>query len=106
MHIYFSFLQPASTFPGNPAAGPASSSQLTMGSRHPSILGGPHDSEIGGFRGHPSAAQYGGQYGSLYGQTSISAGQQVSGSFYNEYRIIGEGEHFRYNQDQVPSHLV
>lgn len=67
---------PSSAFPGNPAAGSSSSSQLTIGSRHSSILGGPHETEIGGFRTHPAAAQYGGQYGSLYGQTSLSAGQQ------------------------------
>uniref|UniRef100_A0A803MVH1 EF-hand domain-containing protein n=1 Tax=Chenopodium quinoa TaxID=63459 RepID=A0A803MVH1_CHEQI len=67
---------PSSAYPGSSAGGPASSSQLTMGSRHPSILGGPHESELGGFRAHPAAAQYGGQYGSLYGQSSLSAGQQ------------------------------
>uniref|UniRef100_A0A803MUC0 EF-hand domain-containing protein n=1 Tax=Chenopodium quinoa TaxID=63459 RepID=A0A803MUC0_CHEQI len=67
---------PSSAYPGSSAGGSTSSSQLTMGSRHPSILGGPLESELGGFRAHPAAAQYGGQYGSLYGQSSLSAGQQ------------------------------
>lgn len=74
------FSQSSSAYPGNSAGVPASSSHLTMGSRHQSILGGPHESEIGGFRAHPAAAQYGGQYGSLYGQSSLSASQQVSGN--------------------------
>lgn len=65
-----------STYPGNSAVGPASSSQLTVGSRHASLMGGSLEQEISGFRAHPAAAQYGGQYGSLYGQTSVSAGQQ------------------------------
>ncbi|XP_010666964.2 protein SHORT ROOT IN SALT MEDIUM 1 isoform X3 [Beta vulgaris subsp. vulgaris] len=66
-----------STYPGNSAVGPASSSQLTVGSRHASLMGGSLEQEISGFRAHPAAAQYGGQYGSLYGQTSVSAGQQT-----------------------------
>lgn len=72
-------MQSTSTYPGNSAVGPASSSQLTVGSRHASLMGGSLEQEISGFRAHPAAAQYGGQYGSLYGQTSVSAGQQVSG---------------------------
>ncbi|CAO2822015.1 unnamed protein product, partial [Amaranthus hypochondriacus] len=67
-------LNTTSTFPGNSSVGSASSSQLTMASRHPSLLGGPHESEIGGFRTHAAATQYGGQYGSMYGLTSV--GQQ------------------------------
>lgn len=54
-----------------------------MASRHPSLLGGPHESEIGGFRTHAAATQYGGQYGSMYGLTSV--GQQVSGKLLFEY---------------------
>ncbi|KAI7994060.1 Protein SHORT ROOT IN SALT MEDIUM 1, partial [Camellia lanceoleosa] len=71
-------LMPA--YAGSSVGGPDGSSQLSMASRHSSMLGGPQESDITGYRGHPSTgAHYGGQYSSVYGSAALSSGQQVSG---------------------------
>ncbi|KAA8530025.1 hypothetical protein F0562_034559 [Nyssa sinensis] len=58
--------------------GPDGASQISMASRHSSLLGGPQEADIGGYRAHPSAgAHYGGQYSSVYGSAALSNAQQV-----------------------------
>ncbi|KAL7180807.1 hypothetical protein ACSBR1_039797 [Camellia fascicularis] len=75
---YSQNLMPA--YAGSSVGGPDGSSQLSMASRHSSMLGGPQESDITGYRGHPSTgAHYGGQYSSVYGSAALSSGQQVSG---------------------------
>ncbi|GMP92431.1 hypothetical protein CsSME_00042660 [Camellia sinensis var. sinensis] len=75
---YAQNLMPA--YAGSSVGGPDGTSQLSMASRHSSMLGGPQESDITGYRGHPSAgAHYGGQYSSVYGSAALSSGQQVSG---------------------------
>ncbi|RZC24418.1 protein SHORT ROOT IN SALT MEDIUM 1-like [Glycine soja] len=50
--------------------------QHSVASRHSTILGGSQDVDVGGYR--PSAAaQYGGQYSSVYGSAALSSAQQV-----------------------------
>ncbi|GFS39133.1 ATP/GTP-binding protein family [Actinidia rufa] len=66
-----------SAYSGSSVGGPDGGS---MSSRHLSMLGGPQESDITGYRGHPSSgAHYGGQYSSVYGSTALSSGQQVPG---------------------------
>ncbi|KAL7001476.1 hypothetical protein U1Q18_002627 [Sarracenia purpurea var. burkii] len=51
-----------------------------MASRHSSMLGGPQESDITGYRGHPSVGtHYGGPYSSVYGSAALSSSQQVPG---------------------------
>lgn len=53
-----------------------------MASRHLSMLGGSQESDIGGYRTHPSGpAHYGGQYSSVYGSAALTNAQQVSAFF-------------------------
>lgn len=53
--------------------------QHSAASRHSAILGGSQDVDVGGYRAHTSAAaQYGGQYSSVYGSAALSSAQQVS----------------------------
>ena len=62
-----------------------------MSSRHLSMLGGPQESDITGYRGHPSSgAHYGGQYSSVYGSTALSSGQQVGSLFNFNFIIISK----------------
>ncbi|KAK7407389.1 hypothetical protein VNO78_09269 [Psophocarpus tetragonolobus] len=52
--------------------------QHSVASRHSTILGGSQDVDVGGYRAHTStAAQYGGQYSSVYGSAALSSAQQV-----------------------------
>lgn len=63
--------------------GPDGGSQLSMASRHSSILGSSQGVEVGTYRTHPSAAaHYGGQYNSIYGSATLGSTQQVSGICY------------------------
>lgn len=58
---------------------PEGSSQVSLSSRHSSMLGTSQESEVGGYRGHTAAApHYGGQYSSVYGSAALSGTQQVS----------------------------
>lgn len=72
-------------YSGSSVGGQDGASQLSMASRHSSILGGggPNEADVsGGYRAHTSAAaHYGGQYSSVYGSAALSSSQQVS-SFY------------------------
>lgn len=53
--------------------------QHSVASRHSAILGGSQEVDVGGYRAHSStAAQYGGQYSSVYGSAALSSAQQVS----------------------------
>lgn len=63
--------------------------QHSVASRHSTILGGSQDVDVGGYR--PSAAaQYGGQYSSVYGSAALSSAQQVSIlSIIGEYILFG-----------------
>ncbi|KAL9261929.1 SHORT ROOT IN SALT MEDIUM 1-like protein, partial [Drosera capensis] len=63
---------PASAYPGSSGA-PEGGSQLNIASRHPSILGGRYEADIGAYRAPSSASNYGGQYSSLYASASASA---------------------------------
>lgn len=68
------------TYSGSSAGGPDGASQHSMASRHSSILGGPQEADVAGYRSHASAsAHYGGQYGVVYGSAAISSTQQVCG---------------------------
>lgn len=50
-----------------------------VASRHSAILGGSQEVDVAGYRAHTStAAQYGGQYSSVYGSAALSSAQQVS----------------------------
>ncbi|KAF7828032.1 cell division cycle and apoptosis regulator protein 1 [Senna tora] len=52
--------------------------QHSVASRHSGILGGSQEVDVGGYRAHSStAAQYGGQYSSVYGSATLSSAQQV-----------------------------
>ncbi|KAK6913159.1 DBC1/CARP1 catalytically inactive NUDIX hydrolase domain [Dillenia turbinata] len=58
--------------------GPDGGSQLSMASRHSSMLVASQEADVGGYRGHhSSAANYGGQYASMYGSTALGSAQQV-----------------------------
>lgn len=58
--------------------------QMSLSSRHSSILGSSQEAEAGGYRALPSvSAHYGGQYSSIYGSTALSATQQVSGLWFH-----------------------
>ncbi|KAL6958862.1 hypothetical protein U1Q18_040209 [Sarracenia purpurea var. burkii] len=60
--------------------GPNGGSQLSMASRHSSMLGGRQESDITGYRAHPSAgAHYGRPYSSVNGSAALSSSQQVAG---------------------------
>jgi len=53
--------------------------QHSVASRHSTILGGSQEVDVSGYRAHTSAAaQYGGQYSSVYGSVALSSAQQVS----------------------------
>ncbi|KAK8534602.1 hypothetical protein V6N13_080942 [Hibiscus sabdariffa] len=65
-------------YSGSSVGGPDGGAQMSLSSRHSSILGSSQDAEVGGYRGHPSvSAHYGGQYSSIYGTAALSAAQQV-----------------------------
>lgn len=67
-------------YSGTSVGGTDGSSQISLSSRHASMLSASQEAEIGGYRAHPSAAvHYGGQYGSLYGSAALSGTQQVDG---------------------------
>ncbi|KAF9623704.1 hypothetical protein IFM89_003849 [Coptis chinensis] len=51
-------------------------SQLSLPSRHSSMLATSQDTDIGSYRA--SNAQYGGQYGSVYGSGTLSSAQQAA----------------------------
>ncbi|CAJ1932020.1 unnamed protein product [Sphenostylis stenocarpa] len=52
--------------------------QHSVASRHSTILGGSQEVDVSGYRAHTStAAQYGGQYSSVYGSAALSSAQQV-----------------------------
>ncbi|XP_027914489.1 protein SHORT ROOT IN SALT MEDIUM 1 isoform X1 [Vigna unguiculata] len=52
--------------------------QHSVASRHSTMLGGSQEVDVSGYRAHTStAAQYGGQYSSVYGSAALSSAQQV-----------------------------
>lgn len=70
----------AAAYSASAGGGPDDSSQLSMASRHQSMLGGGSSHEAadigGGYRAHPSAAtHYGGQYSSVYSSSALSSTQ-------------------------------
>lgn len=70
-----------SAYSGSSIGGQDGASQLSLSSRHSSILGGggggaPSEADvIGGYRTHNYS---GGQYASVYGSASLSSSQQVT----------------------------
>lgn len=75
----------AAAYSASAGGGPDESSQLSMASRHSSMLGGASSHEAadisGGYRAHLSAAShYGGQYSSVYGSAALSS-TQVGASY-------------------------
>lgn len=69
-----------SGYSSSSVGGPDGGAQMSLSSRHSSILVSSQDTEVGGYRALPSvSAHYGGQYSSIYGTSALSATQQVSG---------------------------
>lgn len=67
-------------YSGSSVGGPDGGAQMSLASRHSSILGSSQEADVGGYRALPSvSAHYGGQYSSIYGTAALSATQQVSG---------------------------
>lgn len=75
---FLCILQLGSGYSGNTVGLTEGSTQVSLSSRHSSILGASQEAEVGGYRSHSSVApHYGGQYSSVYGSGSLSAPQQV-----------------------------
>ncbi|XP_007046031.2 PREDICTED: cell division cycle and apoptosis regulator protein 1 [Theobroma cacao] len=65
-------------YSGSSVGGPDGGAQMSLASRHSSILGSSQEADVGGYRALPSvSAHYGGQYSSIYGTAALSATQQV-----------------------------
>ncbi|XWS34124.1 hypothetical protein CRYUN_Cryun21dG0013100 [Craigia yunnanensis] len=65
-------------YSGRSVGGPDGGAQMSLSSRHSSILGSSQEAEVGRYRALPSvSAHYGGQYSSIYGTAALSATQQV-----------------------------
>lgn len=70
--LHLLFLQSGSGYPGMPISG------NDVASRQQSMMGASQENEGSGYRPYPSQTpQYGGQYASLYGSSSLSNTQQV-----------------------------
>lgn len=66
-------------YSGSSVGVPEGSSQVSLSSRHSSMLGTSQEADVGGYRGHTAAApHYGGQYSSVYSSATLSGAQQVS----------------------------
>ncbi|KAE9605540.1 putative Cell cycle and apoptosis regulator protein [Lupinus albus] len=60
------------------SAGGHDAGQHSVAGRHSTILGASQEADAAGYRPHSStAAQYGGQYSSVYGSASLNSAQQV-----------------------------
>ncbi|KAF4394795.1 hypothetical protein F8388_015701 [Cannabis sativa] len=67
-----------SAYSGSTVGGPDGGSQLSISSRHTSMLASSQEADATAYRAHPSAtAHYGGQYGSLYSSTALTGVSQV-----------------------------
>ncbi|KAH8501147.1 hypothetical protein H0E87_016099 [Populus deltoides] len=65
------------TYSGSYVGGLDGGSQHSLASRHSSILGGPQEADVGGYRDYASAtSHYEGQYRAVYGSASMSGAQQ------------------------------
>ncbi|XWS23169.1 hypothetical protein CRYUN_Cryun29cG0098000 [Craigia yunnanensis] len=65
-------------YSGSSIGGPDGGAQMSLSSRHSSILGNSQEAEVGGYRALPSvSAHYGGQYSSIYGTAALTVTQQV-----------------------------
>lgn len=69
--------------------------QHSVAARHSTMLGGSQEVEVAGYRAHSStAAQYGGQYSSVYGSAALSSAPQVS--VLCHLCVIGEHFYLKY----------
>ncbi|XP_062111555.1 protein SHORT ROOT IN SALT MEDIUM 1 [Humulus lupulus] len=67
-----------SAYSGSTVGGPDGGSQLSISSRHTSMLGASQEADAAAYRAHPSTtAHYGGQYGSLYSSAALTGVSQV-----------------------------
>lgn len=67
-----------SNYSGSTVGGPDGNSQLSMASRHSSMLASSAEADGGAYRGNTSTAgHYGSQYSSMYGSSSLSSASQV-----------------------------
>ncbi|XP_061986470.1 protein SHORT ROOT IN SALT MEDIUM 1-like isoform X3 [Populus nigra] len=66
------------TYSGSSVGGLDGGSQHSLAYRHSSILGGPQEADVGGYRDYASAtSHYEDQYRAVYGSTSMSGAQQL-----------------------------
>lgn len=66
------------TYSGSSVGGTDGGAQLSLASRHSSMLSASQEADAGGYRTHPSApTHYGGQYSSVYGSAALSVAPQV-----------------------------
>jgi hypothetical protein len=66
------------TYSGSSVGGHDGGSQHSLASWHSSILGGPQEADVGGYRDYASAtSHYEGQHRAVYGSASMSGAQQV-----------------------------
>ncbi|CAI0405956.1 unnamed protein product [Linum tenue] len=63
-------------YSGSSVAGADSTSQHSLASRHPSLLSGSQEADLGGYKS--SVSGYGGQYAGVYGSNGVSATQPVT----------------------------
>ncbi|KAK7274864.1 hypothetical protein RIF29_15964 [Crotalaria pallida] len=79
-YIYFDHmlsLELGANYAGG-SVGAHDAGQHSAASRHATILGGSQEVDVAGYRPHTStAAQYGGQYSSVYGSAALSSAQQA-----------------------------